>query len=676
MPKVLIIEEASKAAGLIGQFLQKKGMETDIAPDGVSALRLFAGGAYDLLLVDIQLPQMNGEDLCKKIRATEKGKSLPLIMMSMSARDPSDIDRLKKDLDLRGFLTKPFTAEALSSLVSAALQVRAGGSETTSSQQPVNKEPSSLQGNLEKSPFEKILLQFMVKRVNGILTLTRESAKRKIFFLSGAPVELELSSESESFGAYLLQKKLIDTVELREYNERRNKRGEDSRDIFVKMGCLTPQQFLEENRNFLHDRLIECFSWRTGSFVIEWTPAFIKTFPAAGILTPSLFYKGFKAHLSPARISAFMQEKGNLYPDKTAGFFEYQNQLAPEAAGAELLERIDGLKTCFEIMDSLDPDDAAALLYTLDHLRLLSYSATPKKSGISPPFPVREKSPKLLTGEAEKFEDLGGELGELADELGPFGARKGVQATAAEAEGLGVLEEDLRKQWEASKDKNYYEIFGMQANAFSFDKLKKSYFHLTKTYGPEKFFASSSEVMNLAEEFLSKISNAYETLTNVVTKENYDELLASQEQAPTGEEDKEFYEQIQFQSGKVFIEQGQYDSAEKAFTNCMTINSQKSDYYAYLAFALYNNPANKGNTAAVKRAKELVNKSLQLGRLSIAHALKGTILLDEGGLNFAEAEFSKALKLNPNNKTALKNMEIIREKREKEKKGLFGRMFK
>lgn len=674
MPKVLIIEQSNTLADRISQFLKKKGIETAIAPDGNSGFSFFATGAYDLLLIDIQLPPVNGEDLCKRIRAT--GKSVPLIMMSMTAQDPADIEGLKKELALTGFLTKPFTAEALYAMIASALQLSAGKSASAAPPQGAGKEPPAIQGDLVKSPFEKVLLYVMVKKTTGVLTLTREATQRRFFFLSGAAAELEVSAENDSFGAYLLQKKRIDTVELREYEERRNKQEEDPRDLFVKMGCLTPHQFLEENRDFLHDRLTDCFSWSTGSFLIEWKPSFIKTMPVAGIFMPSLFFKGFRAHLTPARISSFMQEKGNLYPDKTAAFFEYQNQLAPEASGAELLERIDGLKTCIEIMDSIDPDDAAALFFTLDHLKLLSYAATPKKSEIAPPFTVRERAAKPQVKEAEKFEDLGGELKDLDAELGPFGEMKGVQATAAETESLGPLEENLKKQWEEMKDKNYYELFGMTQNTYSFDKLKKAYFHFTRTYGPDKFFASPSEIMSLAEEFLSRISNAYETLTNVVSKENYDELIASHEKVPTGEEEKKFYEQIQFQSGKVFIEQGQFDSAEKAFTNCMTIDPQKSDYYAYLALALYNNPANKGNPAAIKRAKDMVNKSLQLGRLSIAYALKGTMLLDEGSLNFAEAEFFKALKLNPNNKTAQKNLEIIKEKREKEKKGLFGRMFK
>jgi curved DNA-binding protein CbpA len=619
---------------------------------------------------------MDGEGVCKKIRESAKGKEVPIIMMSGPVNDPSDIERLKTDLTLSGFLIKPFSSGMLYSLISSSLQDRAAEPAVAAPQPSINKQPPSIKGDLEKTPFEKVLLYLMMKRGTGILTVTKEFVKRSFSFIDGAPVELEPSSEDDDFGNYLAHKNLIDEVELREYEERWTQEGEDPRDIFIKMGCLTPQRFQEESRNFLNDSLIECFSWGNGSFLFEWIPSLIKTFPAARAFMPYIFYKGFKACLSPARISSFIEEKGNLYVNKTAEFYEHQNHLAAELTGAELLDRLDGLKTCSEIVNSIDIDDAAVILYTLDYLRVLSYGTTPKKSDVAPPFPIRERGKKLPNTEVETFEDLGGELSELADELGGLGAMKGSRATAAETEGLTALEEDLKKQWETIKNKNYYEIFGMTAKTFSFEKLKKSYFEFTKTYGPEKFFASSSEVMSLAEEFLSKISNAYNTLSIVVSKENYDELLSSQEQVPTGEEDKEFYEQIQFQSGKVFLEQGQYESAEKAFANCINIDSKKPEYHAYLALTVYNNPANKGNPTSVKRAKDMVNKSLQLGRLSIAYALKGTMLLDEGSLNFAEAELNKALKLNPNNKAALKKMEVIREKREEEKKGFFQRMFK
>jgi len=673
MPKILIIEESLKISGLIANFLKKKGLEADVANDRVTAIRSFVDNTYDLLLVNRELPTMNGDVFCRKIRETPKGREVPIIMMSGSLKEQADIAVLKQDLRLSGFLTKPFTSDILFSLVSSALGT--GSAETQAQPQPAAQYVQTLRGSLEKMPFEEVLLTLLKKERTGILTLTREPLTRTYFLINGAITDLDLAPEDSDFGDYLAGKKLVEPAELREYKERRKHDKADHRDLFVKMGCLTPALFQEENRNFLQDRLLESFSWKTGAVLFEPAPSIMRTFPSAAVFMPALFYRGFQHEAFGGAIRTFMGEKGRLFPIRNAEFFEYQNHLAAEAA-TEALDLCTGVKTCSEILGAVDAEAAAVLLYTLDYLKALSFSETPVTTVALPPFPLRERAIKQAIKDAEKFEDFRGELGELADEVGPFGTAQATQPTTAQAEGLAALEADLKEQWGSIKDRNYYEMFGLKQNNFSFDKLKKAYFELTRTYGPEKFFASSSEVMNLAEELLSRISNAYETLTNVVSKENYDELLASQEQVPEGADDKQFYEQIQFQSGKVFVEQGQYESAEKAFTNCLNIDPDKAEYLAYLALAIYHNPANKGNLAAIKRAKDMVNKSLQKGKLSIAYALKGTIYLDEGGINFAEAEFFKALKLNPNNKTALKKLELIKTRREEEKKGIFQRMFK
>lgn len=685
MPNILIIEDNEQLADIISQYLQKKGMTAHIAPDGVGALRSFAAGSYDLLLVDVRLPQMNGDEICRKIRGSAKGRNIPLIMMSGYVKDAAEIDRLKKELGLREFLVKPFSSDALYRIITATLQERppeapqpapAAVAAPRPQPQPAGPRlPPPIKGELERTPFEQVLLYLLLKRGTGVLTVTSGTSVRKFSFLDGGPVELGVDAEQDDFGNYLGSKNLANSAELKVYEDRKKKGAEDPRDLFIKMGCLTPERFFEENRHFVHDRLLECFGWRTGSVLFEWKPLFPAPFPSGRVFMPSLFYRGFLAHLTPDRLRAFMEGKGNLYVTKTADFFEHRSHLAADAAGAELLDLINGTRTCAELAAALDVDDAVILLYTLDHLKIISFTPTPAPTEQAPPFPVRTRTMKPRKQEAETFEDLGGELKELVGEIGGLDGIKQSEAEAAAApEAQSALEDALKEQWEAIRNKNYYEIFGMTPKTFSFDQLKKTYFELTKTYGPEKFFASSGEIMELAQEFLSRVANAYSTLSNVVSKENYDEILASQ--IPTDSEEKKFFEKVQFQSGKVMLEQGQYEGAEKAFNNCLAIDSDKAEYHAYLAFAMYHNPANRGNAAVIKKAKDLANKSLTMEKLPIAYALKGTMLLDEGMLNLAESEFNKALKLNPNNKIALKSMELIRQKREEENKGFFQRMFK
>lgn len=680
MTNILIIEDNEKLAQLIQQYLQKKGMNAVMSSDGTSAFHTFSEGNYDLILADIKLPSLSGDMLCKKVRESSKGVDIPIILMSGITKEPAEIERMTKELNLSGFLIKPFPSERLYTQIKDALSAKkVAATATQSSPQSINRPNPNFKGFLDKTPFERLLFVIMERRGAGILTLTCGARMRKFYFVCGAPVDVVLLPESDNFGNYMVQRKLASLEEYNEYEERKKKGGEeDPRDIFIKMGCLTIERFQEENRNYLLERLIDCFSWKSGTFLFEQKTTFMTSFHSAYAYLPHIFYEGLKKNIFPDRINTFFEQKGKMYIGKTSEFFEYRNYLPLEQHSEELFDLIDGSRTCSEIIASIDMADESlpALIYMLDYIKVLSFTAKPQEIKNFPAFPVRGKVAKITEQVEEQYEDPGEELINLADELEGIGGMEAASPVNEENEALSRLEEGLKLELEGIKDKNYYEIFDMTANTFSFDSLKKAYFALTRTYGPEKFFASSGEVMSLAEEFLSKVSDAYSTLSNVVSKENYDELISSQGVKPGGEEERDFYVQIQFQSGKVFLEQGQYESAEKAFMNCVNIDSNKPEYQAYLAVAIYSNPSNRGNPSAVKRAKELVNKSLQYGKLSIAYALKGTMLLDEGSMILAEAEFTKALKLNPNNKTALKKMDLIREKRDQEKRGLFQKIFK
>ncbi len=674
MPRILIIEDNEKLADLLAQFLQRKGLEVRIAPDGRSGLRAFETGTYDLLLVDVKLPSMGGDDVCRKVRSTEQGKDVPLIMMGGSVADEAWTADLRQELGLAGFLIKPFSSEALFSLITSSLQAREDALMREAEPAAVPDLPATIRGDLSRTPFEQVLLYLLLKRGTGTLAAKNGTAERTFSFLDGAPCEIDTPAGADDFGSYLARRNLLSPAERQAYDDLRARTGTDTRDIFIKMGALSPEQFAAESRNFVQDSLIDCFSWRSGSAVFERRRSFLRSAPAAAFL-PALFYRGFRAHLPAARLAAYREEKGDLYVDRTPEFYDYQNHLAGELPSTELFDRINGATTCSGIVSVLDSEDAALVLYTLDYLKALSYSMMPKRSGAVPPFPVRER--KRQTAETETFEGLGGELSELAEEIAGIEVPGSVpQTAAADADVRAALEDDLQQQWETLKDRNYYEVFGMTPNTFSYEKLKSAYFDLTRTYSPEKFFASSGQVMELAEELLSLVSNAYTTLSDVVSKEHYDALLT--QKAPTGSDEKKFYEQVQFQSGKVLLEKGQYEGAEKVFTTCLTLSPDRPEYQVYLALAIYSNPANRDNAAAVKKAKDLVNRSLLWEKPAIAYALKGTMLFDEGMLNLAEAEFGKALKQNPSNKTALKYLDLIRQRREDEERkgGLFQKLFK
>ncbi len=75
----------------------------------------------------------------------------------------------------------------------------------------------------------------------------------------------------------------------------------------------------------------------------------------------------------------------------------------------EALDLCDGPKTCSEILGSTDAGDSAVLLYTLDYLKCLSYSETPVKTSVPPPFPLRERMRDACGRESRKSSRISGE---------------------------------------------------------------------------------------------------------------------------------------------------------------------------------------------------------------------------------------------------------------------------
>ena len=180
----------------------------------------------------------------------------------------------------------------------------------------------------------------------------------------------------------------------------------------------------------------------------------------------------------------------------------------------------------------------------------------------------------------------------------------------------------------------------------------------------------------MAQEILSIYADAYNTLSSVVTKERYDEMLNDNKtMGIDGKQDGQLHARIQFQSGKVFLDMGEYENAEKALQDAYTLEPDNSGHTAFLAWAIYNNSANSKSKAALERARNLLTKSLQIEKSPEAFAFRGWMLYDEGRDGLAESEFLKALKINPREPVATKGMKLINEKRESEKKGVLRRFF-
>ncbi len=120
MKKLLVVEDERDISEMIVHHLKSAGYEVAAAYDGYQASDIIEDEDFDLVILDILLPGMNGWELCQKIRANSTRASLPIIFLSALS---SESDRIK-GFDLGGddYLMKPFSPREMVSRVKAILR--------------------------------------------------------------------------------------------------------------------------------------------------------------------------------------------------------------------------------------------------------------------------------------------------------------------------------------------------------------------------------------------------------------------------------------------------------------------------------------------------------------------------------------------------------------------------
>ncbi len=122
MTKILLIEDEESIGTALEYQLGREGYDFTWARDGVVGLESFKNGGADLVLLDLMLPGMSGEDVCKSIR---RQSSVPVIMLT--ARD-TEIDKVVGlELGADDYVTKPFSTRELLARIKAVLRRGLGG---------------------------------------------------------------------------------------------------------------------------------------------------------------------------------------------------------------------------------------------------------------------------------------------------------------------------------------------------------------------------------------------------------------------------------------------------------------------------------------------------------------------------------------------------------------------
>jgi two-component system, OmpR family, copper resistance phosphate regulon response regulator CusR len=171
--KILIVEDEKKVSDFVRKGLQEEGYVTDAAYNGEDGLGMAADDVYDLVILDIYLPKMDGLTVLKRLR--EKKISTPVLLLTVRATIEDKVLGLNSGAD--DYLTKPFAFQELLARVRALLRRRV---EVSTSEikvgdlalDPVRRSVNRGGRKIELTAKEFSLLEFMMRNPERVLTRT------------------------------------------------------------------------------------------------------------------------------------------------------------------------------------------------------------------------------------------------------------------------------------------------------------------------------------------------------------------------------------------------------------------------------------------------------------------------------------------------------------------------
>ena len=124
MNRILIVEDEPDIQELLSAYLQQAGYQTSLAGDGVEALELFRSASFDLVLLDIMLPKIDGFGVCELIRQESQ---VPILMLTALDGEAEQLRGF--DLEIDDYVTKPFSMPVLLEKIRVILRRRGNTSE-------------------------------------------------------------------------------------------------------------------------------------------------------------------------------------------------------------------------------------------------------------------------------------------------------------------------------------------------------------------------------------------------------------------------------------------------------------------------------------------------------------------------------------------------------------------
>ena len=159
--KILVVEDDRTVGQYVKRGLEEQRYQADLVDDGMEGLRLASGGRYDIIVLDLRLPGMNGFEMLRTLR--DRGNTTPVLVLTAQDSVDFKVQALRAGAD--DYVTKPFAFEELLARVEA---LRVGDLELDIATREVRRAGEKI----ELTPKEYTVLEYLMRHTGRVMSRT------------------------------------------------------------------------------------------------------------------------------------------------------------------------------------------------------------------------------------------------------------------------------------------------------------------------------------------------------------------------------------------------------------------------------------------------------------------------------------------------------------------------
>ncbi len=652
--RIMVIDDDRGIRSFLQKSLYIKGYEVAVAERGAPGLQQLLVGAFDLIFLDLNMPEISGQAICAALRKHEKTKKLPVVMMTAMHKTAQQREDALKEYGASAFLLKPFTPAVLFERVEALIgpaenpitssyppTVQSDNPSTEVADAPFVKSSASptqgvidpLAGSLNRIEFPQLLHRLYQQKLTGLLHIQKNTAKKVVYIKKGYPIFVRSNILGECLGRMLVKDDVITQVDCGHSIENSKTSGRLQGTVLIEMGLLTPEDLHKVLTQQVTEKLLNVFAWSEGLFRFVPQDDFRKNVTNIELSPAALVLEGIRRYWDKERVEEYLSPFLTDYLKQAENPVYLFQEMGLSRRGEEVFAECLGDLTLESILarHPLSKYEVQQVLAALVIVGMVVPQTT--ASRIDDDARARRKADRPIDSELRK-----------------------------------QILEDYKRIMPA----DYFAALniGHQSDRAT---VRRAYYKLAKQYHPDRFLGRglSSDMENKVNEIFGHITQAYTRLSDPTTRDAY---RAELEHGPKSRFDvnQVIEAETAFQQGRSLLKVRQYRDAAAKFKISIELSPEEPEYLTSYAWALFK--SSPENVGFQNQALEILQASRELNPdLEETHLFLGYVYQTLDKERQAEKSFEMAVKANPGSNEALRELRLInlRRRQSEPSRGMF-----